>query len=76
MATEFMAVGRVLRPHGVRGELLLASLTDFPGINGFYDFQKVPQRGLGVESAVIVRYEPQNQRWAWMSSPGGAARKP
>ena len=28
--TEFLAVGRVLRPHGVRGELLLASLTDFP----------------------------------------------
>jgi 16S rRNA processing protein RimM len=30
MSTEFLAVGRVLRPHGVRGELLLASLTDFP----------------------------------------------
>jgi 16S rRNA processing protein RimM len=25
-----LAVGRVLRPHGVRGELLLESLTDFP----------------------------------------------
>jgi 16S rRNA processing protein RimM len=31
MATEFLAVGRVIRPHGVRGELLLESLTDFPG---------------------------------------------
>jgi len=30
MSTEFLAVGRVLRPHGVRGELLLASLTDYP----------------------------------------------
>ena len=29
-ADDFLAVGRVLRPHGVRGELLLASLTDFP----------------------------------------------
>ncbi len=28
--TEFLAVGRVLRPHGVRGELLLDVLTDFP----------------------------------------------
>jgi 16S rRNA processing protein RimM len=27
---ELIAVGRVLRPHGVRGELLLSSLTDFP----------------------------------------------
>ena len=30
MAIEFLAVGRVLRPHGVRGDLLLDSLTDFP----------------------------------------------
>ena len=30
MPIEFLAVGRVLRPHGVRGELLLTSLTDFP----------------------------------------------
>jgi 16S rRNA processing protein RimM len=30
MPTEFLAVGQVLRPHGVRGELLLESLTDFP----------------------------------------------
>jgi 16S rRNA processing protein RimM len=27
---EFLAVGRVLRPHGVRGDLLLETLTDFP----------------------------------------------
>jgi 16S rRNA processing protein RimM len=31
MATEFLAIGRVLRPHGVHGELLVESLTDFPG---------------------------------------------
>jgi 16S rRNA processing protein RimM len=30
MAIEFLAVGRVIRPHGVRGELLLEALTDFP----------------------------------------------
>lgn len=30
MPTEFLAVGRVLRPHGVRGELLVETLTDFP----------------------------------------------
>lgn len=54
----------------------IAGLLDFSGINGFYDFKKVPQRGLGVDSAVIVRYDPQNHRWAWMSSPGGAPLKP
>jgi 16S rRNA processing protein RimM len=30
MPTEIVAVGRVLRPHGVRGELLLETLTDSP----------------------------------------------
>jgi len=30
MTIDFLAVGRVLRPHGVRGELLLETLTDFP----------------------------------------------
>jgi 16S rRNA processing protein RimM len=30
MAIEFLAVGRVMRPHGVRGELLLEVLTEFP----------------------------------------------
>ena len=30
MPIEFLAIGRVLRPHGVRGELLLETLTDFP----------------------------------------------
>ena len=30
MTADFLAVGRVLRPHGVRGELLLAVLTAFP----------------------------------------------
>ncbi len=30
MPIEFLAVGRVLRPHGVRGDLVLEPLTDFP----------------------------------------------
>lgn len=30
MAIEFLAVGRVVRPHGVRGELALEVLTEFP----------------------------------------------
>ena len=30
MAIQFLAVGRVVRPHGVRGELLLEVLTEFP----------------------------------------------
>lgn len=51
------------------------NLTDFPGINGFYNFKKVPQRGLGISSAVIVRYDPKHLRWVWMSKPGGSPLK-
>ena len=30
MSIEYLAVGRVLRPHGVRGDMLLEALTEFP----------------------------------------------
>ena len=30
MALQLLAVGKVVRPHGVRGELLVDTLTDFP----------------------------------------------
>jgi 16S rRNA processing protein RimM len=30
MTIEFLAVGRVLRPHGIRGDLLVEPLTEFP----------------------------------------------
>jgi 16S rRNA processing protein RimM len=30
MSVEFLAIGRVVRPHGVRGELVLEMMTDFP----------------------------------------------
>lgn len=30
MSEQWLAVGRVLRPHGVRGELVLEVMTDFP----------------------------------------------
>jgi branched-chain amino acid transport system substrate-binding protein len=50
----------------------ISSLTDFPGINGIYDFKQHPQRGLGSDSAVIVRFDPAAKRWVWLSKPGGA----
>ncbi|HEX9463758.1 MAG TPA: ABC transporter substrate-binding protein [Alphaproteobacteria bacterium] len=49
----------------------IATLTDFPGINGVYNFKAHPQRGLGSESAVIVRFDAAEKRWVWLSKPGG-----
>jgi branched-chain amino acid transport system substrate-binding protein len=50
----------------------IAGLTDFAGIDGIYNFQAYPQRGLGSDSAIIVRYDPQTRGWIWLSHPGGA----
>lgn len=51
------------------------NLTDFPGINGLYNFKKIPQRGINISSAIVVRYDPKGERWVWMSGPGGTPLK-
>ena len=50
----------------------IAGITDFAGINGIYDFKAVPQRGLGVNNAIVTRWDPDQKRWIWVSGPGGA----
>ena len=49
----------------------IAGLTDYAGINGIYDFQKYPGRGLGTENMVVVAYDPVHRGWTWLSRPGG-----
>jgi branched-chain amino acid transport system substrate-binding protein len=46
-------------------------LRNYPGINGLYDFQKVPQRGIGEDSAVITRWRPDLKTWQIVSQPTG-----
>jgi branched-chain amino acid transport system substrate-binding protein len=53
----------------------IANLTDFAGINGIYDFKANPERGLGPNSAIVVRFDPQAKVWVWLSEPGGAPLK-
>ena len=50
----------------------IANLTDFAGVDGLYDFHANPQRGLGKDSAIIVRFDAQHRSWVWVSHPGGA----
>ena len=47
------------------------SLTDFAGVDGAYDFNKYPQRGLGPESSTVTTYDPKTDSWVWLSQPGG-----
>lgn len=50
----------------------IARQTDLPGINGVYNFRKVPQRGLTVENAVVTRWDAAAKTWTPVSLPSGA----
>ena len=49
----------------------IASQRHWPGINGYYDFQAFPQRGLGNDSVVMVRWDAKRNQWVAISKPGG-----
>jgi branched-chain amino acid transport system substrate-binding protein len=50
----------------------IANLTDFAGIDGMYDFKANPERGLGPDSSIVVRYDAKEKAWVWLTHPGGA----
>jgi len=49
----------------------IASLTDFPGVDGIYDFKESPERGLGPASSIVTRYDAKEKAFVWLSKPGG-----
>jgi branched-chain amino acid transport system substrate-binding protein len=53
----------------------IANLTDFAGIDGMYDFKANPERGLGPDSAIVVRYDAKDKAWTWLTKPGGEPLK-
>jgi branched-chain amino acid transport system substrate-binding protein len=63
------AVGPNGTPEQVRA--FLAGVKDWGGINGIYDFAKVPQRGLDENDAVVTRWEADQKTWTIVSKPGG-----
>jgi branched-chain amino acid transport system substrate-binding protein len=63
-------VGLDASPDAVRA--YLESLHGFVGINGLYDFRDGSQRGLGENTAVIVRWDAAHGTFAGVSKPGGA----
>jgi branched-chain amino acid transport system substrate-binding protein len=52
----------------------LAGLHRWNGANGAYDFDAVPQRGLGINGVVMVRWDAAKDAWVGISKPGGAVR--
>jgi branched-chain amino acid transport system substrate-binding protein len=49
----------------------LSHLKDYAGINGIYDFEKVPQRGLNDQNAVVTLWNAGTKTWDVVSKPGG-----
>lgn len=62
-------LGLGARPEQIRD--YISNLTDFPGVDGLYNFKKSPQRGLDDNDCVMTTYDPQQKRWVWLSGPGG-----
>lgn len=50
----------------------IAHLKDYPSIDGMLNFDKVPQRGLDVDNAVMTLWNEKKQIWQVVSKPGGA----
>jgi len=49
----------------------IANQKSYAGINGVYDFQAVPQRGLSVKNAIVTRWDPARQVWEPVSQATG-----
>lgn len=51
----------------------LANIRGWAGVDGTFDFRASPQRGLGIDSAVVVRWDPAQGDWVGVSRYGGRA---
>ena len=51
----------------------LEQLHDFAGVDGPYDFRDGSQRGLGLNAAMVVRWDPATKTFQAASGPGGTA---
>jgi branched-chain amino acid transport system substrate-binding protein len=49
----------------------LSGLRGWVGINGAYDFKAIPQRGVGVNGVLMVRWDPAKDTWVGVSKLGG-----
>jgi branched-chain amino acid transport system substrate-binding protein len=69
-----VAALRKLGPNATAPQIrdFIANLSDFPGIDGIYDFKASAERGLGPDSAIAVTYDPVKKAWVWLTKPGGA----
>ena len=63
------AIGPDATPEQIRDHL--SKLTGFAGVNGIYDFVKIPQRGLDDGNVVVTRWDRAANQWRIVSHPRG-----
>jgi len=65
---------RKLGPNATAAQLhdYLTHLKGFAGINGIYDFEREPQRGLDVADTVVTLWDPAKNNWIPVSQAAGA----
>jgi branched-chain amino acid transport system substrate-binding protein len=51
------------------------NLQGWTGINGLYNYHTYPQRGIGIDSLVVLRWDPAKEIGIPLSQPGGALLK-
>ena len=49
----------------------ISHLKGYAGVDGVFDFEKIPQRGLDVSNAVITRWNKGTETWDVISKPAG-----
>lgn len=49
----------------------LGHLKGYAGIDGIYDYGKVPQRGLGLSNVLVTRWNPEKKHWLVVSKATG-----
>jgi branched-chain amino acid transport system substrate-binding protein len=69
----YVEVLRKLGPQAKASEIrdYIAHMTDRAGVNGIYNYVKVPQRGLDVSNAVVTRWSTAAKTWQVVSRPAG-----
>jgi branched-chain amino acid transport system substrate-binding protein len=65
-------LGLDAQPAAIRA--YLAGLQGFVGINGVYDFKAIPQRGIGSDWLVMIRWDKNTRSTVGVSKPGGDPR--
>jgi branched-chain amino acid transport system substrate-binding protein len=54
----------------------LQHLKGFAGLNGIYDFEQIPQRGVGEKDVVVSQWKPEIKTWEIVSKPTGIPVQP